>query len=289
LRSEGIAVQAFVPFDDNLDLQHLLDHFPDYADSWEIQTAGNPLPSETCLALLANCSRYSRLSLSTIVPGELIAGKQHPRTRLGFQITELTTLDNLLTASDLTLDSVLCRIDGTENPWTTVLCFRNMPPLTSIRRVDWLLTLHGSDDGASANLATEALLAMALLPDARLYVDPMLDLDRTMDVGHGLLDTRCNPRPVFHALRCLNTILHVHRATWTPLEREECGIRVLGLRSQEDMLELFLSDEPFDRVFAGDCLYRLAQGTVELDVGRTRIEGPLLIRTQVNGRTAITA
>jgi hypothetical protein len=110
-----------------------------------------------------------------------------------------------------------------------------------------------------------------------------------MDVGHGLLDTRCNPRPVFHALRCLNTILHVHRATWTPLEREECGIRVLGLRSQEDMLELFLSDEPFDRVFAGDCLYRLAQGTVELDVGRTRIEGPLLIRTQVNGRTAITA
>ena len=289
LRSEGIAVQAFVPFDDNLDLHHLLDHFPDYADSWEIQTAGNPLPSETCLALLANCSRYSRLSLSTIVPGELIAGKQHPRTRLGFQITELTTLDNLLTASDLTLDSVLCRIDGTENPWTTVLCFRNMPPLTSIRRVDWLLTLHGSDDGASANLATEALLAMALLPDARLYVDPMLDLDRTMDVGHGLLDTRCNPRPVFHALRCLNTILHVHRATWTPLEREECGIRVLGLRSQEDMLELFLSDEPFDRVFAGDCLYRLAQGTVELDVGRTRIEGPLLIRTQVNGRTAITA
>ena len=75
LRAEGVTVQAFVPFDDELDLHHLLDHYPDCADRWEVQTAGAPLPDAACLELLADCRRRTPLSLSTIVPGERIGGK----------------------------------------------------------------------------------------------------------------------------------------------------------------------------------------------------------------------
>ncbi|MCB0104669.1 MAG: hypothetical protein KDE53_02145, partial [Caldilineaceae bacterium] len=36
---------------------------------------------------------------------------------------------------------------------------------------------------------------------------PFIDLDRTMDAGPGLLDRAYNPRPTFHLLRHLNTLL----------------------------------------------------------------------------------
>jgi len=35
----------------------------------------------------------------------------------------------------------------------------------------------------------------------------LVDLDRTMDVTHGLLDTRYNPRGTFHLVRCMNSLL----------------------------------------------------------------------------------
>ena len=289
LRAEGVAVQAFAPFADvskmgasqrdaaPLDLHHLLDHYPDCADSWEIQTAGEPLPTDDQLDLIASCTRRTPLSLSTIVPGEHIAGKQHPRTRLGFRVEELSALDELLAAKDLSLDSVVCRIDSEENPWATIQRFRELPALPHIHRVDWLLTLPGVDDDINTRLAAAALFAVALLPDARLYVDPTLDLDRTMDVGHGLLDARCNPRPVFHALRCLNTILHVHRAVWAPEERQERGVRVLSLRSEEGRLELMLPEEPVEWPFSAKRLCHLTRATVIADADKVLIEDPALV------------
>ena len=277
LRAEHIAVQAFVPFDETLDLHHLLDHYPDCANRWEIQTAGEPMPDAACLELLADCSRRTPLSLSTIVPGEIIAGKQHPRTRLGFRLQELAALDALLAANDLVLDSVLCRIDSEDNTWTTIQHFRDLPPLTHIHRVDWLLSLPSCDDYVHANLAAEALFATALLPDAQLYVDPVLDLDRTMDIAHGLLDGLCNPRPVFHALRCLNTLLHVHSAKWVPEEREENGVRVLVLRSAERVLELLLPEEAVEWSGADNRIYDLAAGTVAVDTDKVLISGPSLV------------
>jgi hypothetical protein len=52
-----------------------------------------------------------------------------------------------------------------------------------------------------------SLLGTAAVPGSRLFIGPLLDMDRTMDVRHGLLDPLCNPRPVFDALRCLNSVL----------------------------------------------------------------------------------
>jgi hypothetical protein len=235
------------------------------------------MPDTTCLDLLADCSRRTPLSLSTIVPGERIADKQHPRTRLGFRLQELATLNELLTDRELILDSALCRIDAEDDPWTTVQRFRALPPLSHIRRVDWLLTLTSRDDNAHARLATEALFATALLPDAQLYVDPILDLDRTMDIAHGVLDGLCNPRPIFHALRCLNTLLYTYRKAWVPEEREEKGVRILALRSEEHVLELLLPEEPVGWTSASQRIYDLAAGTVAVDTDKVLIAGPSLV------------
>ena len=275
LRAEGIAVQAFAPLDDGLDLHRLLDHYPDCADSWEVQTAGTPLPTAAQLDLIADCTRRTPMGLSTIIPGERIAGKQHPRTRLGFRAEELTALNDALAARDLTLDSVLCRFG--ENPWAEIQRYRALPAPSHIRRVSWLLTLPGRDDNLNTRLACKALFAVALLPGAQLYIDPPLDLDRTMDVAHGLLDAHCNPRPVFHALRCLQTILHVHRAVWSPQQREESETPVLGLRSDATALELVLPEEPVAWKSAGRRLYRLTRGTVVDDASQTLIDGPALL------------
>ena len=78
--------------------------------------------------------------------------------------------------------------------------------------------------------AAEALFATALLPRARLFVEPFIDLDRTMDVGQGLLDSLCNPRPVFGVLRCLNALLQRFRVPFaeaTSLESDGATARLI--------------------------------------------------------------
>ena len=275
LRAEGIAIQVFAPLDDGLDLHRLLDQYPHCADSWEVQTAGTAVPTDAQLDLIGDCTRRTPMSLSTIIPGERIAGKQLPRTRMGFRAEELAALNGALAARDQRLDSVLCRLG--ENPWAEIQRYRALPALSHIRSIGWLLTLPGRDDKTNTRLGCEALFAVALLPEARLYIDPPLDLDRTMDVAHGLLDAHCNPRPIFHALRCLQTVLHVCQATWSPEKRVEAGVPVLGLRSETSLLELVLPDEPVAWTNAGRRLCHLTRGTVLDDPSPTLIDGPALL------------
>ena len=67
------------------------------------------------------------------------------------------------------------------------------------------------DDDRNALIAARAFFTCAGTPNARIFFDPPQDLDRTMDVTNGLLDSQCNPRSTFHVLRTLNTLLHVNR------------------------------------------------------------------------------
>ena len=46
------------------------------------------------------------------------------------------------------------------------------------------------------------------MPGSRIYFEPFSDLDRTMDVTYGLLDTLCNPRSASCTLQSLNTIMY---------------------------------------------------------------------------------
>ena len=64
------------------------------------------------------------------------------------------------------------------------------------------------NDLTNANLAAEGLFLTATIPGSRIYFEPFSDLDRTMDVTHGLLDTLCNPRLPSYTLQSLNTIMY---------------------------------------------------------------------------------
>ena len=118
--------------------------------------------------------------------------------------------------------------------------------------------------------AAEALFATALLPRARLFVEPFIDLDRTMDVGQGLLDPLCNPRPVFGVLRCLNALLQRFRVPFaeaTSVEGDGATVRLL--QGPTRTLALLLPTVagaaiPSIPSVAGPArFYRLADGTVE--------------------------
>ena len=269
LRREGVQIRAFVPWSAELDLCRLLDSHADCVDAWELQIPGAPWPPGECLDLLRDCGHCAPLALSTIIPGERADGKQHPRTRFGYRLAELSRLDQSLQEAEVCLDSVLCRLDDGDSPWETARALTALLPLGQLGRVDWLLSLPEQDDARNALLAAEALFAAALNPCSRLYVDPLIDLDRTMDVRHGLLDPLCNPRPVFHVLRCLHTVLYAFRdLSFAPGEWEAGNLEVLQMVSETVVLSLLLPGEESCAVLSGlfdsDLrLYHLQRGTVE--------------------------
>jgi len=272
LRSEGVSVQVFTPFSDELDLHHLLDHHPGAADLWELQIAGSPWPDADCLRTLANCQRRTPLGLCPILPGEKVYGKQHPRTRIGYCVDELVELNQRLSDGGLLIEKALCRIESDAGPWQTLNEFCALPPLKHIGRIDWLLSLPGCDDAANARLVAEALFATARLPNAQLFVDPPQDLDRTMDVSHGLLDTLCNPRPAFHVLRCLNTLLHVYRGEGYEIIGEE-----LELKSAKGQLVLFFDGVGEQERYVDARFYDLAHGVVGTATAVAPADGPVLV------------
>jgi len=270
LRRRGLRLQAFLPYSQHHSLHRLLDRHHDQVDSWEIQLADGALADPACADLLRTCRQRTPLSLCSIVPGERLPGKQHPRTRIGFSPEELPALDRTLAALDLSVESVLCRLGA--KPWQTVLHLRDLPPLQQIGHIELLCSLPTQDDAINAELAANALFATALLPKSHLYIDPLIDLDRTMDVCHGVLDTLCNPRPVFEVLRCLNALLQPHgNTTWEPRTIEKGDLTLLQLRSPQTFFLLLLSkraETPLPAsVIAPNAdllaLYHLSQGSVE--------------------------
>ena len=275
LRSEGVQVIATVMWSEVVDLPSLVVKHSASVDGFELQLPGAVALSAGQLNALAGLrDTDTRIHLSTIVPGEVIYGKQHPRTRHGFRIDELAELDAQLSLAGSHVDRVLCRMD--DSPWGTAhelalqlslpagdirgenvsreASLRQMElsqrareqggALSCIGAVDFLLNLSSVDDPGNVTRAAEALFATALLPESRLFVEPLIDLDRTMDVTHGLLDALCNPRPVFHALRCLNTILAAARedaaendgSVGPVLVEDPCAARILDIHTRRLVL-----------------------------------------------------
>ena len=152
----------------------------------------------------------------------------------------------------------------------------------------------GQDDARNAATAAEALFATALVKGSKLFVGPFLDLDRTLDVGHGALDTLCNPRPVFHLLRTLSALLSEGFTRFDVEVTEETldGLRVLRLAAENVFAALLLpakegSPWPRDLVRGGGSgelrLYELCDGTVSSvlrddDMDVVRLHGPAFLR-----------
>ncbi len=214
----------------------------DFVQNWEIQISDPAQLSDEVCEILNRCAKLAELSLCPIIPNERVPGKQHLRTRMGYHLDELKSLNATLQNADIHLQRVICRVPPNESPWTYIQSLSERK-YSNIDHIDVSLELDAQNDCINVHRIAEATFAIVRLLGARLFVDPLTDLDRTMDVTHGLLDTLCNPRAPFHALRCLNTLLNspVHAATFTdPREQIQNNNRVLYLNNTHRRLALAL-------------------------------------------------
>ena len=278
LRAEGLRVVATHLWSGPESLQPVVDRHGGQADVWELQLPGERAPGPGALADIETFKDISGspLTICPVLPGErLDPVKQHARTRVGYELGELEELDTYLGRSGVRVDRALCRIRPGE-AWTSVAALRPILPLRHIGVVDMRLELPDGADHLSADALAEALFAVATLPDATLFVEPLVDLDRTLDTCPGLLDVLCNPREAFHVARCLNSIL---RADPLPPETlrtsttRDSGAVCLWIHSPRRSLGLITSVGPgvqgLDQVLVdlpegeGLKLYDLGAGTVD--------------------------
>ncbi|MDE0168411.1 MAG: metallophosphoesterase [bacterium] len=173
------------------------------ADFIEIQMTNRFLPDSEDLAALAEL-REAGVGVALAPLALEDTGKVHMRSRTGFRPRELPHLDEMLTDRGLHLDRAVCMVEEAESVWSDIRSFDTR--LHSIGGLDFLVPL-GTDDERNALAVAEALFAAATMPDCRVYLDPLQDLDRVTKVVHGLLDRLSNPRPAFHVTRVLNTVL----------------------------------------------------------------------------------
>lgn len=276
LREEGLRLTAMAPAPSPTDLSAYVRRHSDIVDTWEIQIPGALLPPRDLGRELveSESGTAARLALAPILPGEIRPGKQHPRTRIGYDPCELRELNRCLAERHVSVDRVLCHIDGRE-PWNTVRELLDVGTLSQVGAVDLTVTLTSRDDARNANTAAETLFAAVLLPCAGVYFEPLVDLDRTLDVANGLLDTSCNPRPAFHVLRTLNTVLfheRISRPSPGELELHGAEIRTLtGAAGFHALITSCAGELPdlhgltFPGISPGapSRLYRLADGAVQ--------------------------
>jgi hypothetical protein len=216
LRDEGVAITATWIWSTRSPLVAEATHHRDLLDGVEIQLPNALVPDDTCLAAIAEVRRELSLpvSLAPLLPHEHVPGKQHARTRIGYHQDELAALDQRLREAGTRVDRVLCRVDAAEHPADAMPIQGDVASLTRIGAIDWAVEFAEGDRAPQTSRATSALAIVASQPGARLYLEPFIDLDRTMDAPPGLLDRLCNPNPVFHALRTLNSVLFGQPGAW---------------------------------------------------------------------------
>lgn len=276
LRDDGLRLTAMAPAPSPTDLSAYARRHSDIVDIWEVQLPGTRLPSRDLIGALAGTGSESsaRFALAPILPGEIRPGKQHPRTRIGYVPGELRELNRFLAERGVSIDRVLCRVEASP-PWNTVGELLDLGTLSHVGAVDLAVTFTSRDDVRNANTAAETLFGAVLLPGGRIYFEPFVDLDRTLDVAHGLLDTSSNPRPPFHVLRTLNTVLYnelISRPKSGELELRGAEIRTLtGAAGFHALITSCAVELPdlrgltFPGISPGapSRLYRLTDGAVE--------------------------
>lgn len=250
LRDEGAQIVGCWLWSSQVDLTSEVQAHRDLLSGVEVQLLGTLLPDEDCSQQIQSCKAKLDLpvSLSPVIPSERVPGKQHLRTRWSYRLEELEVLNERLREQGVSVDRVLCRVDSDSSPWETMTRRRQLTALSNIGAIDWTVEFATLDEEMQVARGAEAVFALACLPGSRLFLEPLRDLDRTMDVTHGLLDRLCNPRPVFNAVRCLNTILFSEVQEWQPLEGSTVeGVRRSGLKGKSTTLWLLASEKPGQR------------------------------------------
>ena len=210
LRKEGVKLNAVVIFSEEIDILGAMSQVRPRIDGLEIQIVETLYPSDKCIEIIRVLQQRFGVSvtLSPIVCREATSGKQFPRFRFGYTPQEILTLNQFLEVNDIVMDRVICKLDTDQSLCNQIQEIAEITPLSHISNVDFSLEFSSTNDQTNANLAAEGLFSMATIPGNRIYFEPFSDLDRTMDVTHGLLDTLCNPRLASYTLQSLNTIMY---------------------------------------------------------------------------------
>ncbi len=276
LRDEGVQIVGTWIWSDGLDVVAQALQHREQIDGIELQVPGALVPGDACLEQIARCDAELGLPvlLSPLVRARGAANRVH-RPRIGYEPEELSELNTWLAGHGVRVARALCRVGRESSPWDVVEAIRGIQPLSHVGTVDLLVDIGAGTEEAEAARAAEAVFAMALLPGSRLYLDPFIALDRTSETGHGLLDRLCNPRPAFHVVRCMNSIVFGRPARYDAVLKQvgDTGM-VLGMASQTHELRLLLPsgarpltwDDSGDQADGGPDgrSYDLQEGTVEL-------------------------
>ena len=218
VRERGTALTAILAARPPVKWGDIYPRVAHHVDAIELQVGRTDLP-----AIAGAPDSSIPISLASVDPSERVTGKQHLRTRVGFRVADASY--------NHPFERTVVSIAAWEDPDE----IRQLIDCPSEKPIDVSLDLRDDDQSNTERVARASLL-VACLPRARLFCQPYLDLDRTMDVARGFLDPLCNPRPVVSVYRLLNTILFSGGETWsltheTPLTiRSEQRELILGCR-----------------------------------------------------------
>lgn len=226
LRTEGVQLTAEWLWEPTLDLMSAVGAIGTNIDAIQMTWLGTLVPTRQSFLQLQACGDAYQLptTLSCVVPGRNVAGKQHGRSQIGYLPEQIMMVNQSLATHDIQITRLVCRLEG--DVWEELYNAPDSAALSHIGRCDWLYALPPGDEISQAHALATAFFSVGLRPGDCFYVEPYIDLDRTMDSGHGLLDRAYNPRPAFALLRHLNTLLHheplPETCTLTRTEEEQC-------------------------------------------------------------------
>ena len=248
LRHEGVKLDAVVIFSEELDILDAMQQLHPGIDGLEIQIVETLYPSEKCIEIIKVLQESFGVSvtLSPIICRELTSGKQFPRFRFGYTPQEIPSLNQFLVGNRVAIDRIICKLNNDQSLCNQIREVAEITPLSHISNVDFSFEFSVTDDQANANLVAEALFSMATMPASRIYFEPFSDLDRTMDVTHGLLDTLCNPRTASRVLQSLNTIMYSQllKVSRGPLRLKRInGLKALQLSTDVSTYTLLVHEE----------------------------------------------
>ena len=248
LRHEGVKLDAVVIFSEELDILDAMQQLHPGIDGLEIQIVETLYPSEKCIEIIKVLQESFGVSvtLSPIICRELTSGKQFPRFRFGYTPKEIPSLNQFLVGNRVAIDRIICKLNNDQSLCNQIREVAEITPLSHISNVDFSFEFSVTDDQANANLVAEALFSMATMPASRIYFEPFSDLDRTMDVTHGLLDTLCNPRTASRVLQSLNTIMYSQllKVSRGPLRLKRInGLKALQLSTDVSTYTLLVHEE----------------------------------------------
>ena len=248
LRKEGVKLDAVAIFCEEFDILEAMSQIHPRIDGLEIQIVETLYPSGKCIEIIKVLQERFDVSvtLSSIVCREATSGKQFPRFRLGYTSQEILSLNQFLVGNGVTIDRTICKLNTDQPLCNQIQEIAEVTPFSHISNVDFSLEFSATNDQTNANLAAEGLFSTVTIPGSRIYFEPFSDLDRTMDVTHGLLDTLCNPRSASCTLQSLNTIMYSRapKVSKHPLRLKQVnGLRALQFLTDTSTYTLFLHDE----------------------------------------------